>query len=216
VPFLHVTTQIDDRKNDDLLYDFEEDSFPACLVLGHDGAVLARHRGWAKLEAFRTTLKKVAKAAELAQKAKAGDKVAAIDYLLLRCELHAIDLADLEELLEGKPLTGAQKKRFASLGADAEVADMLPVIQRARYSRDAFVDAGEMFWDHLEKGGVPLELSNRGVFWLAMGYYAAANGKQELFDRSLKALAPLEAKDKIVRYKLKDLTSQEVAKEDDG
>lgn len=214
MPFLHITTRIEGKQNDDLLFDFDENSFPTFLVLDHNGAVLARHRGRARLDAFRATLKKVDEAAELARKAQAGDKAAAIDYLLLRCELHAIDLADLEEALEGKSQTPAQRIRFASLAADAEVTDMKQVIERARYSRQALVDSGEMFWEYLEKGGVPLELSNRGVFWLAIGYYAAANGKQELFDRSLKALEPLEAQDGVVRYKLKDLKSQRPAGKD--
>jgi hypothetical protein len=208
VPFLHVTTHIDDKEGDDLLSDYEESSFPAFLVLDSKGGLLARHRGPTRLAAFRATLEKVGRVAELASKAAAGDKVAGIDLALLRCELHAIDLADLEELIEGKPLSDAQKITFASLGAGAEVTDMRTVVRRARFSADALSDAGEMFIDYFDKGGVPLAKWDRGLYWLGLGYYAVTEKKKDLYARAVKELDALAESDRLVKAKLADLKSK--------
>jgi hypothetical protein len=208
VPFLHVTTHLEAKQDDELLSDYDESSFPTFLFLDAEGKLLARHRGPRSIEAFGATLAKVQRCFELQKKADAGDKVALVDVLLLHCELHRIDLADLEELIEGMRLSDAQKKTFASLGADAEVTDMRTVVQRARYSAEALADAGEMFVDHFDKGGVPLAAWNRGLFWLGLGYHAVAEKKAELYARAVKELDALAATDRLVKSKLPDLKSK--------
>lgn len=205
MPFLHVTTRIEGRKHDELLYDYDENSFPTILVLDHKGGLVARHRGWPTLPAFRITAGKVQQLPALQKKAAAGDAAAKIDLLLLECELLKTDFAEVEEALEGKDLSDAQKKKLAGLGADTDVAEIVPVLRRSRWSAEALADAGEMFAEHLGKGGIPQAVWNRGPFWLGLGYYAAANKKKDLYSRSLKELASLELLGPAVKRKIEDL-----------
>ena len=202
---MHVTTRIEGKKNDELMFDFEENSFPTILVLDEKGGLVARHRGWRTLPAFKITAGKVQLLPALKTKAAAGDKAAAIDLALLECELLKVDFADVEEALEGKELSDAQKKKLVGLGADTEVAEMIPVLWRSQWSAEALADAGEMFVEHFDKGGVPQAVWNSGTYWLALGYYAAANKKKELYARSVKELASLELLGSKVKQKFEDL-----------
>lgn len=203
VPFLHITTRIEDRKNDELLYDYEENSFPSFLVLGADGTLLARHRELPTLEEFQITVKKVQRGIELSKSDKKSDK---IDLLLLQCELNRIDAVDLEEKLEPLgPLSEEQKKVLAALAADAEVADMIPLIQRNRYRSESLADVGETFAEHLSRGAVPLGRWTGVHFWLGLGYHALDKGDKELLDRAIRELEPYAAKSDWVKRKRVDL-----------
>ena len=205
VPFLHITTRIEDHPNDDLLYDFDENSFPAFLIIDADGGLLARHRESATLKEFQRTLAKVKARGELAKKAAAGDKAAAIDLALLDCELNAIDHADLEEQLEGKVLSDAQKKKFKGLAADEEVAEMIQLIQANKHRAAMLGDAGEAFAELLKGGGIPLGRRTGFYFWLGIGTYAWDLKKSELLERSLKELVPLAEGDRFFTYLRKEL-----------
>ena len=142
---------------------------------------------------------------ELAKKAAAGDKVAAIDLALLKCELHAIDHADLEEQLEGKALSDAQKKKFKGLAADEEVAEMIVLIRRNNHRAAMLGDAGETFVELLKGGGIPLGRQTGFYFWLGIGTYAWDLKKSELLERSLKELAPLAEGDRLFTHLRKEL-----------
>jgi hypothetical protein len=197
VPFLHITSRIEDRKHDELLYDYDENSFPAFLVLGADGTLLARHREMPTLDEFETTLKKVQRSIELRKSVAKKDK---IDLLLLECELNKIDTVDLEELLEPLgELSKQQKKTLLALAADAEVTDMVPLIQRNKYRAAILADVGETFFDHFAKGGIPLGRWTGVHYWLGLGHYAWDKGDKALLDRALRELEPYAAKSSNVK-----------------
>ena len=205
VPFLHITTRIEDRKHDDLMYDFDENTFPTFLFLDETGGLLARHRESPTVKEFEIMLHKVKASVKLRKQAAGGDKAAAIDLLLLECEIHRIDLADLEEKVEGKTLSEAQKKRFKALAADEEVAEMIPLIDRSNYSAAMLGDAGETFVEHLNGGGIPLGRKTGSYYWLCIGTYAWDKKDSELVERSLKELEPLAAGNRLFTYLRKKL-----------
>ena len=205
VLFLHITTRIEDHPNDELLYDFDENSFPTFLIIDADGGLLARHRESSTQREFQRTVAKVNVGCELAKKAAAGDKVAAIDLALLKCELNAIDHADLEEQLEGKALSDGQKKKLKGLAADEEVAEMIQLIVANKHRAAMLADAGETFVELLNGGAIPLGRRTGFYFWLGIGTYAWDLKKSELLERSLKELVPLAEGDRFFTYLRKEL-----------
>ena len=187
MPFAQIMTRIEGKKHDDLMYDFDENTFPTFLVLSETGELLARHRELPTVAEFKLTIEKVKKTIALRKQKDGGGAALA----LLECELIKMDFADLEEKVEeGMKLTDEQKKTYKALAADSEVAEMTGLIVRNRYRPAMLADAGDTFIDHLKAGSIPLGRKNAFHYWLGIGYYAWDKKDKELSARALKMIEP--------------------------
>ena len=94
-----MTTRIEGRKDEDLLFDKGGNSFPSFLFLDAEGEVLARLRPPFEVKAFADAHRRVREYQALATAAKPDDRAAQIDLALLRCGLGQIAFDQLEEAL---------------------------------------------------------------------------------------------------------------------
>lgn len=145
VMFLHVTTMIEGRKDDELLMRIGGAAFPHLVVMDVDGTVVREHRAAPSVEAFRETAEAGKARVALRGKAQAGDRDAILKFALARATAGQItsrrlvreiaragELAPAEEQLYKKTLTTlrfdeakiyAQGAWFARMLADGLVPD---------------------------------------------------------------------------------------------
>ena len=84
--FLHVTTHIEGKKNDDLLGKKGGTGFPYLCVMDNQGDVIAKPMG-RDVPAFKQSLTDGQKYLDLRAKAASGDRDAKIEFTLLRAKM---------------------------------------------------------------------------------------------------------------------------------
>ncbi|HEX5137177.1 MAG TPA: hypothetical protein VFY93_09405 [Planctomycetota bacterium] len=167
-------TRIEDRKDDELLYDLGGREHPSIFFLDAEGEVLARHDADdPSVRALEETGAKVARLLDLRKKAASGDEAAKLDLLIVQCDLGVIEFPDLETEIEGKELSAEQQRAVGALRADAAVSDMGLVLAKNRdqAARDM---AAEEFAGLYEKGTHPVRAANRRIYWGVLADHAAA------------------------------------------
>jgi len=167
-------TRIEDRKDDELLYDLGGREHPSIFFLDAEGEVLARHDADdPSVKALEETGTKVARYVELLKKAAAGDEAAKLDALIARCDLGVLEFSDLEMEIEGKALSPEQERAVGTLRADSAVSDMGMVLKENRdeAARDM---AAEEFVALYKKGTHPARAANRRLYWQVLADHAAA------------------------------------------
>src|SRR5262245_39897843 len=98
-------THIEDREDEELLYDLGAREHPSFFFPDALGNVLARHDADdATVKAFEETGARVKRSLELRKKADAGDAAAKIDLAIAQGELGVIELSDVEAAIEGATL----------------------------------------------------------------------------------------------------------------
>ena len=113
VPFLHVTSLIEGRKDDTLLLRMGKESWPAVLILDEYGGILADHRSAPTVEAFRATAAPALRRFELRKKALEGDRDAAYAYAMERAERDQMTSRELRREMERlAPLSEKEQERF--------------------------------------------------------------------------------------------------------
>jgi hypothetical protein len=167
-------TRIEDRKDDELLYDLGGREHPSIFFLDAQGEVLARpDADDPSVKALEETGAKVARFLELRKKAAAGDEAAKLDALIAQCDLGVIEFSDLESEIGGKYLSAEQTRAVGTLRADSAVSDMSQVLRenRDQAARDM---AAEEFVELFRKGTHPARLGNRRLYWQVLADHAAA------------------------------------------
>ncbi|MCK6459101.1 MAG: hypothetical protein L6Q95_04320 [Planctomycetes bacterium] len=167
-------TRIEDREDDDLLYDLGGREHPSVFFLDAAGDVLARHDADdCSVKALEETGGKVARSLELRRKADAGDEAARIDLAIVRCDLGVIELPDLESEIDGKTLSPGQEQAVGTLRADATVSDMQAVLAKNRdqAARDL---VAEEFVALYRKGTHPGRAAGRRLYWAVLAGQAVA------------------------------------------
>jgi hypothetical protein len=174
VPYLNVMTRIEDRPDDELLYDLGGHEHPSIFFLDAQGNVLARHDADdPSVKALEETGAKVARSLDLKKKADAGDAAAKIDLAILRCDLGVTELFDLEGELEGSKLTPEQEHAVGVLRADSTVSDMRAVLAQNRDQAAKDMATGE-FVALYGKGTHPAHVANRRAYWPVIADLALA------------------------------------------
>jgi hypothetical protein len=167
-------TRIEDRADDELLYDLGGREHPSIFFLDAEGEVLARHDADdPSVTALEETGAKVKRSLELREKVLGGDEASRTDLLIVRCDLGVIEFPDLEAELEGKELTPEQERAMGTLRADATVADMEAVLRKNR-DQAAKDLVAEEFVALYRKGTHPGRAANRRFYWPVIAAQAVA------------------------------------------
>ena len=128
VPFLHITTRIEGRKDEGLLSEKGGRGFPHIVFMDETGGVVAV-QGDRSVAGFQKTLaESVQQFLDLRAKAQSGDAAAQIEFALLEGDLGRIPFADLQNRLKGKKLSDAQKVRVG----DIELGTLIAEVDKAR------------------------------------------------------------------------------------
>jgi hypothetical protein len=158
-------THIEDREDDELLYDLDAREHPSFFFLDAQGEVLARHDADdVTVKAFEETGARVKRSLELRKKADAGDAAAKIDLAIARGGLQVIELSDVESAIEGQTLSPEQERAVAVLRADATASDMIQVLKKNR-DEAAMKMVAEEFLALYRKGAHPTRFMNRRLYW---------------------------------------------------
>jgi len=181
VPFVHITTSIEGRKDEELLTDLGGDSFPWIVFLDAKGEIAGKHTESNTPAAFARTAANVLRCRELKKKAAAGDATVATDIAILECSLGLVEFYELEEAIEGKKLTADQKKAVAQCWVNAAVGEGIQ-LARAGSTDDVIVDFVEIF----DKGVLPTR--NAYGFWVILVQHGHAKGDARILEAAIAGL----------------------------
>jgi len=191
VPFLHVTTRIEGRKNDDLLSEKGLRGFPSFVFMNPSGTKLAEQAGPMSLAQFKEMAAgPVQEYLDLKAKAASGDEQAIIELTLKEAEMGSIpDAETLDSRLTGIELTEAQKAKVESLKTDLKI-DALFRKARALAKTDR-AGAGEMWGSGvakiLKEGGKPSK-KHAARFYDTAFRHGLQNGDLDLASKAYKGL----------------------------
>lgn len=193
MPFVHVTTRIEEREHEDLLFDKGGSEFPSFLVLDAEGEVLARLRAPFRVKAFEDVVRRVRDYLARAAAAKPDDLAAQIDLAILRCDLGQIGYDELEEALE--PLgerTEAQEAALRAQRANAAVEEMRLLLQRSREEGTRSMVAEEFFALY-EDGAFPSAPDSRKLYWVLLAEHALGQEDADLLRRCVGEIGAAHA-----------------------
>ena len=187
--FLHVTTRIEGKKNDDLLGKKGGGGFPYLCVMDNQGDVIAKPMG-RDVPAFEQSLTDGRKYLDLKVKAATGDREATIEFTFLRTQMGNVGYDELVKTIEeiGK-LTPEQTERYNALRGDAKYNDIMKkYAETARESPDAarataMTSFVEMYKQNLVPSG-----RTAGRFWRMIAGEAQKNMDPEMFEVAYNAL----------------------------
>jgi len=156
VPFLHVTTRIEDRPHDDLLSEKADRLlFPTVVYMDAEGEPLTVVTDLHTVPEYEAILATAQRYLVLRGKRDGGDPGVATELAILECELGRIDVDDLEADLEEAELTADQQARVARLRVNVAVRVRFLIVRKQRHSAESLKAATEEFLEILEKGPVP-------------------------------------------------------------
>jgi hypothetical protein len=167
-------TRIEDRADDELLYDLGGREHPSVFFLDAGGEVLARPEADdTSVKALEETGAKVGRSLELRKKVLGGDEASRVDLLIVQCDLGVIEFPDLESEIGDRKLSAEQERAVGTLRADATVADMEAVLRKNRdqAARDL---VAEEFVALYRKGAHPGRVSSRRFYWPVIAGQAVA------------------------------------------
>jgi len=181
-------TRIEDREDDELLFDLGGTEHPSFLFLDAEGGVLGRHdAGDTSVKALEETGTRVKRSLDLRKKADAGDAAARVDLAIVRCELGVLEFSDLGGELEGAQLTPEQERAVGALEADATVSDMWQVLKKNRDEAAKSMIAEE-FLALYAKGKHPGRPGNRRFYWAVLAGQGVARKDAALLGAALEGL----------------------------
>ena len=161
VPFLHITTQIEGRKHDDLLGTVGGRGFPSFFFLDAKGEVVGQVQGSDRTaEGFAESAKQAQEFIDVRNKAAAGDKGAKFKYALARAGMGKLTVEEFKKEIKGVgKLSDADQAAYNGALADL----MVDEIQATA--------VGERFAKMLSEGLVPVDnMKQVNFYWALFGY----------------------------------------------
>jgi hypothetical protein len=189
VVLAHVTTQIKDRKDDDLLGKKGGRGFPYLVALDAQGDVIAKLKGGRTIEGFRAMMADGAKFVEVRGKPK---KTLDDEIFLLGHDI-AMGNADLEKAKARaaalKGLNDAQKKQIDGQILGLEIQAAMPRgAKSAEEAKPRMLAAGKTFAEWWAKGREPVSEEAIGNFYSLILDHAEAQKDAALFEKALGKL----------------------------
>lgn len=193
VMFLHITTHIEGRKDEDLFSKVGGRGWPSFFVLDAEGNVLAKHSGPRTAEGFASTMNDAQKFVDLKTKAEAGDAAAKIDYLFARMRMGQLNADQMKAEAKGLEMSDEQRKTFRALVANSMMEE------------EQTKAVGKAFLKMEQEGYIPDDPRKRPMFFNSIFQYAVLTNDIPLMERSLKGLEEAVAGDRRYAGYLKSL-----------
>lgn len=194
--FLHVTTQIPNRKNDDLLGAKGRTLFPTFMYLDDKGGVLSAQPGEIDLNAMKGSLHKKAASRRagyvaLAKKAADGDKKAITRLAVLRLEMRSTSLAEFRKAYPdlSKLGEGSRDSVLGMIGSEA-VMNAKEIIRAAGRDADklnaAYGKVGELILKAAKLGAEPMDDGPRRAFWYFLGAAGSRHNRVDMLKLAIE------------------------------
>ena len=202
MPFVHITTRLEDREHEELLFDKGGNSFPSIMFLDAEGEVIAIHKRANTMKGFEVTSSLVRRYRDLKKKVKDGDASAKTDLLITEGDLGRMDYYEVEEELDGAKLTADQQKALKRIKADNAAIEQDAMIRNARGSADSLKDAGEEFLELYKEGARPSIARAQMIYWWALGTYAGQTKNVAVLEEAIKQAKTLLPDDRFMKRKV--------------
>ena len=188
VLFLHVTSRLEGRPNDDLLSKKGGTGFPFLVFMDAEGNVIAKHGGGRAVEGFAKTAETANKFVELKKKADGGDKEAIVDLTLLQLEMGSVSAEDARAAIEksGVELAADRKARFEKLLLTAEINGIVEGIDGDK--DESVIAGGEKLYKMAQEGRTPDDKDVAANFWSIIVMYADKKEDVAAFEMGLSEL----------------------------
>lgn len=184
VMFLHVTTMIEGRKDDELLMRIGGAAFPHVVVMDVDGSVVREHMGAPTVEAFKESGAVGYQRVAMRRKAAAGDRDAILELALGRAKAGQITSRKLErEIKRAGELTPAERERYRK------------TLTTLRFDESKIYAQGAWFARMLGEGLVPEGGEQQTAFYLEILKWAEFREDVAIFERALKEMRRMHGED---------------------
>ena len=198
VLFLHVTSQIPDKKDDDLFRKVGGAGFPTFFYFDEAGGVLASQAGALDVKTMSGTLHDKAKSRRegylaLKKKAAEGDEKAKLRLAVLELEMRRTSLADFRKAHPdiSKLDEGSRETVLGMMGMEAfsKANDLLRAAGRDQEKQKAALkDAGKMLLAAAKQQAVPGEQRTAMIFWYYLGAAGATHDDAEMLKKGIEGL----------------------------
>lgn len=183
VPYLHITTRLEDRKDESLFSEIGGRGFPTMKFMDADGTVLGEPNG-RDVAAFEATLESMMVVKNIEKRIAKGEKGLENELFMAQLRLGVIDFEEAKATFASlKKLSDEQTQEIKGLLLNLEVMSILDSVD----SDDAAAAAGEKFKDMAEEGRIPTG-DALGSYWSLIMTYAKGESDADLFEKALKAL----------------------------
>jgi len=194
VLFIHITTQIEGRKDEKLFSEIGGTGFPHVVAMNPAGKVIGELH-WEKrtVDGCRELMKDGKAFTELMAKAEKGDNGARIEYFPKALKLGHFKLAEAKTYYAGlKNVPAEAKKEIDGLLAGLEMKDILaplsrPIMDRAKV-KELQVAAGRKLWEMEQGSRVPGEEDDAITFYALIVIAAEEDKNLPAFERGLSVL----------------------------
>jgi len=184
VMFLHVTTMIEGRKDDELLMRIGGAGFPHLVVMDVDGSVVREHAAAPTVEAFKQTGAVGTQRLALRKKAAAGDRDAILELALARATAGQITSRKLaREVARAGELTPAEQQRYRK------------TLTTLRFDEAKIYAQGAWFARMLADGLVPEGGERQTAFFLDILKWAEFQEDVATYERALKEMRRMHGED---------------------
>jgi hypothetical protein len=210
VPYLHVTTHIEGRANDDLLSVYGGRGFPTLKFLDAKGNAIGEPNG-RDIKAFDATVAKIKDLDDLRKRIKKGEK--GLDAKLL-----------LAELKMGAVKYGDAKKRFASIKkikpeVKTEIEGMIIGLEfneiMGSMTEENHKELGAKVAKMARDGRIPGGY-DKDMFWQVVAGWADENGDLPLLKKGYKYLNEKYGSNERAKQFLDNMKSRIAELEKDG
>ena len=194
MPFVHITSRVDGRKDDGLLAKIGGSYFPYIVAMDAGGKVVAlldtdKDRN---VEEFKNLIKSGAQFAELREKAEKGDTATKLEYFSQALKLGSFTLEEARKFYAGMKDVPAEKKseiegRLASMEHRAVLAPLMEERDRAK-QKEMFPALGKKLWEMDKAGRIPSDEGDFRDFYALIIFYAEKDKDIPAFERALQQL----------------------------
>ncbi|PCJ51589.1 MAG: hypothetical protein COA70_13970 [Planctomycetota bacterium] len=183
MPYLHITTHLDDHKDEALFAEIGGRGFPTLKFMNADGQVIGEPSG-RDVASFETSLESLMVVTNLENRIAKGEKGLENELFLAKMRLGLFDFEEAKaEFASLKKLTKEQKSEIKGLLVNLEVMSIMDSID----SDEAAVAAGAKFKAMLDDGVIPTG-DSMGAYWSIIMTYAESKSDADLFEKCLHAL----------------------------
>lgn len=198
MPFLHVTTRIEGRKDDDLLTRKSGRAlFPTFLILDADGEILLKldravlsaaiGNGGPTIASLGRKLDACERYVALRTRVAGGDASAKVDLAVTALEIGKIDAAAFDAAVAGVELRPEQAKAVVQIRANA-ICEALVAETRSRGQDPESEKAATREFVKLYEKGTHPDSDSADMYWWLIGTHAKATGNAAMIERSIEGL----------------------------
>jgi len=198
VPFLHVTTHIEGRTDDDLLArKAKRVVFPTILILDAEGEVLVtldRARlssvlgtGVDPVPSWRKQLAACERYVALRAKAAAGDASVKVGLAVAALTIGKLSFEQFDAEVAGAALTAEQKQAIGQVRANA-ICEEISARMRSRGQDPATDRAATETFAKLFAAGTHPDSDSSYMYWWVIAKHGLATHDRAMLERSLEAL----------------------------